>query len=107
VSSDVVERKGDAKQVRNDCSCHVAILNTRNQKNVRITDDRHGLHSTGGVIGFFVGLYLVLDPEIDAAVVVLAWVWGPHSGVRLAHRTEEVLRHERLDGVVQGGILSS
>jgi hypothetical protein len=42
-----------------------------------------GFTRRGGVISFGIRFDLALDPEANAAVVVLPWVRRPQSGVRL------------------------
>jgi hypothetical protein len=50
-----------------------------------------------------VGLQLALDPKIDPTLVILANVFGPHAGERLAHGAECVLHCARSDGLLAGG----
>jgi hypothetical protein len=77
------KEKGDADHVGDGGVSHAACCVVCHLQNVHNYDDGHQLNSTEG---FGIRLDLALDPEVNAAVVVLPWVRGPQSGVRLAHR---------------------
>jgi hypothetical protein len=67
-------------------------------------DDGHGFYSGWGGIFLSIASELARNSEVNGSKGILADVWGPQLGERLAHRTDRLFHCSRSDGFVQGSL---